>query len=166
VASILSWLCLAVPAWIIQQIIVRAFYARADTWRPMLLGTIVAAASIPLYLALGQRGGVQGLAMASVLGMSISAVATLLWARWLHGAPALPELAGTAARALLLAAPAALLVRWLAGAPPDSLSAAVAQLALGSGLFAVLSVGGIALLGDEAMRDLLRRITRRWPARA
>ena len=41
--TILALLCFAVPAWITQQIIVRAFYARADTWRPMLLGTAVAA---------------------------------------------------------------------------------------------------------------------------
>jgi hypothetical protein len=100
--------------------------------------------------------------MASVLGMTVSALATLVWARWLHGAPVLPELAGTAARALVLAVPAALLVRWLVGAPPDSMSTAVGQLALGTVLFAALTVGGIALVGDDPMRDLLRRVTRRF----
>ena len=35
VAAILALLCFAVPAWIAQQIAARAFYARADTWRPI-----------------------------------------------------------------------------------------------------------------------------------
>lgn len=162
VAATLSWFCLAVPAWITQQIIVRAFYARSDTLRPMLLGTVVAAVSIPLYLALGRQSGVEGLAAASVLAMSVSAVVTVLWARWLHGAPALPDLAGTAVRAAALAIPAALLVRWLAGAPPDSMVGALQQLALGGAVFGGLTLAGIALVGDEPMREVLRRVTRRF----
>jgi putative peptidoglycan lipid II flippase len=165
VAGVLGWFCLAVPAWITQQIIVRAFYARADTWRPMLLSTAVAIASIPLYLALAHSGGIDGLAVASLIGMTISAVATLLWAYWLHGAPALSNLMDTAGRALLLSVPAAFVVRWIAGTTPASMSAAVVNLCLGGALFAALVAGGIALVGDDALRDLLKRTTGRFARR-
>lgn len=161
VAAILALLCFAVPAWIAQQIIVRAFYARADTWRPMLLGTAVAIASIPLYLALGRRDGVRGLALAPAIGMTVGALATLAWARRLHGAPALGRLLATTARAALIAVPAAALVRWLFGAPPGSTPAALAAASLGTALFGALSAGGIAVFGDEPTRDLLRLLQRR-----
>lgn len=165
VATILALLAFAVPAWITQQIIVRAFYARADTWRPMLLGTAVAVASIPLYLALGRSGGVRGLALASVIGMSIGALATLGLARWLHGAPSLGGLFASGGRAALIALPAALLVRWAFGAPPASTSAALLALGSGVSLFAAVVVVAILLVGDEPTRDLLRRLTRRLTRR-
>jgi putative peptidoglycan lipid II flippase len=166
VAMILALLCFAVPAWNIQQIIVRAFYARADTWRPMLLGTAVAVASIPVYLALGRSSGVRGLAIASVIGMSIAALATLGLARWLHGAPPLGRLLASGTRAALIALPAALLARWACGGPPGSTGAALLALAGGVGLFAVLVVVGILLVGDEPTRSLLGRVTRRFAPRA
>jgi putative peptidoglycan lipid II flippase len=161
VAAILALLCFAVPAWIAQQIIARAFYARGDTWRPMLLGTAVALASIPLYLALGHRYGVRGLAVASAVGMSVSALATLTWARWLHGAPALWRLVTTLGRAALIAVPAAALTRWGFGAVPAGSSAALAQLGLGGAIYSALAAGGTALLGDEPMRELLGRVVNR-----
>jgi putative peptidoglycan lipid II flippase len=161
VSAILALLCFAVPAWIAQQIIARAFYARADTLRPMLLGTVVAIASIPLYLELGRSHGVRGLAIASAIGMTVSAVATLIWARWLHGAPTLFRLFGTSARAALIAVPAALLVRWLFGNPPSSTSSALLTVMSGTALFTLLAGGGTLLIGDDAMREMLRRLGRR-----
>ena len=161
VAAILALLCFAVPAWIAQQIIARAFYARADTWRPMLLGTVVAVASIPLYRALGQVDGVRGLAIASAVGMTISAGATLIWARWLHGAPALGRLLATCARATLVAVPAAAVAHWVAGAPAASTASALTAVAIGLILFAALSAAGTVWVGDDAMRELLRRLLRR-----
>ena len=161
VAAILALLCIAVPAWIAQQIIARAFYARADTWRPMLLGTVVALGAIPLYLRLGHAYGVQGLAMAPSIGMSINALATILWARWLHGAPALGALLATALRAALIAAPAAALVR--AALPTESPGALAALIALSAGgaAFAALVGAGTWLFGDAALREVLGRMWRR-----
>jgi putative peptidoglycan lipid II flippase len=165
VAAVLALLCFAVPAWIVQQIILRAFYARADTLRPMLLGTVLALASIPLYLTLGRRAGVQGLAMAAVIAMTVSAVATLIWARGLHGAPALWRLLTTSLRAALIGVPAAVLVRWLAGSGGESNAAALTRLVSGGVLFTVVSAAGIALIGDEAMRGLLDRLRQRFRLR-
>lgn len=160
VAGILSLLCFAVPAWISQQIIARAFYARADTWRPMLLGTVIALASIPLYLALGRGAGVRGLAIASAVGMSAGALATIVWARRLHGAPALDALLATAARAALVAVPATVVVRWLCGGAADGVAVVLAKLAAGGGLFALLTAAGIRVVGDQTMRELLARVVR------
>jgi putative peptidoglycan lipid II flippase len=60
VALLLQVFGLAVPAWIAQQIAVRGFYARGDTWRPMWIGTAVALGAAALYYELGGRYGVAG----------------------------------------------------------------------------------------------------------
>ncbi|MDX2167423.1 MAG: murein biosynthesis integral membrane protein MurJ [Deltaproteobacteria bacterium] len=161
VAGILALLCFAVPAWITQQIAARAFYARADTWRPMLLGTLVAFAAVPLYLALGNALGVRGLALAPAIGMSVNALATLIWARWLHGAPALGALAATTGRAALVGAGAAALVRW--GLPAQFASASGALLGLGVGatVYAALVAIGAWTVGDRVLREVLARMLRR-----
>jgi len=165
VADILTLLCLAVPGWIAQQIIVRAFYARADTWRPMLLGTTVALAAIPLYLALGRAYGVRGLALAPAIGMSVNALVMILWARRLHGAPALGALCTTAWRATLIAVPAAALVRWAQPAALASTASALAALVGGGAGYTLLTAAGAWLAGDEALRGVLLRLARRMRTR-
>lgn len=161
VAGILSLLCFAVPAWISQQIIARAFYARADTWRPMLLGTAVALAAIPLYLHLGRTYGVRGLALAPGIGMSVNAVATIAWARWLHGAPSPIALLRIAWQAALVAVPAAALLR--AALPPAAGGTLPALLTLAAGAagYAALVAAGTWLFGDQALRDVLAAVLRR-----
>ena len=150
------------PAWIAQQIVVRAFYARADTWRPMLLGTVVALAAIPLYLLLGDTVGVLGLAGAGAVGMSVNALATLLLARWLHGAPDLASLFGTTARATVIAVVAAVLVeRIVVVEAANGVRGALLQLGAGGMLFAVVTLVGTFTLGDEPMRAAVRRMLRR-----
>ncbi|MEO8601166.1 MAG: murein biosynthesis integral membrane protein MurJ [bacterium] len=158
VAGILALLCFAVPGWIAQQIVVRAFYARADTWRPMLLGTAVALATIPLYLGLGRLDGVRGLALASGIGMSVNAVLMIGWARWRHGAPDLGALGGTLFRAAAIALPAAVLVRCLMPATPASTASGLAALAAGGAGFTLLIGAGVWLVGDEALRGVLLRV--------
>lgn len=165
VAAILALLCLAVPAWIAQQIAARAFYARADTWRPMLLGTVVALAAIPLYLRLGALWGVRGLALAPAIGMSVNALGTILWARWRHGAPALDALLGTALRAAAAALPAALLVRWAVAADPVPTATALLELGLGGAAFAACAALGTWAFGDAILRDTVRRVWSRVAGR-
>jgi putative peptidoglycan lipid II flippase len=143
----------------VQQIAARAFFARGDTWRPMLLGTGLALLAIPLYLKLGARAGAAGLASAGALAMSANALATLLLARRLHGAPSLGALAGTGLRALAVAVPAALaahLTQLGAGGTWGDL----ADLALAGIAFGLVALVGIRLLGDAAMREALRRVIR------
>jgi putative peptidoglycan lipid II flippase len=159
VAAILAVLALAIPAWIVQQIAARAFYARGDTWRPMLLGTIVAVAAIPLYLLFGRRFGVLGLAAAGVIGMSVNAFATVALARRLHGAPDLTTLLSSAARAAIIAGVAAFFATRLPGGA--TLQAALLQLVAGGAIFAVVITLGVFTIADQPVRDALRRLLRR-----
>jgi len=161
VAAILALLSLGVPSWIAQEIAVRAFYARGDTWRPMLLGTCVAVAAIPLYLSLAGRFGVLGVAAAGVIGMNVNALATLLLARWLHGGPDLGRLLATTLRAALVASCAALVTTVAVRAAPSGSAGALLALGGGGLVYAGVVALGAFTLGDDSMRDALRRLLRR-----
>jgi putative peptidoglycan lipid II flippase len=160
VAWLLQIFSIGVPAWVVQQIAVRAFYARSDTWRPMLLGTCMSLGAIPVYLALGPRFGGAGLAGAGVLAMTINALATLALARRLHGGPPLLPLAVSAARALVIAGlaavPAAALLRG-----SETTAAALRDLVLGGAVYGAISLIFVFLIGDAPLKDSVRRITRR-----
>jgi putative peptidoglycan lipid II flippase len=151
VAAILSLLSLAVPAWIAQQIVTRAFYARSDTWRPMALGTVFALGAIPLYVALGRNYGAIGLAIAPGIAMSANALATLLLARWYHGAPDLGQLFATAVRAFAIAAVAAATTAVVFGSGANDWRSVIGQVAT----FALVLALGTAVLGDDAVRRAL-----------
>lgn len=166
VAGLLALFSASVPAWVTQQIAVRDFYARRDTWRPMLLGTAMALGAIPLYLALGRSGGAEGLVRASVVAMTANALATLLLARRLHGGPSLTRLGESGARSLLITAlavgasvgvQAARASLWPATGP----TAAVADLAVGGAAFAVVAATLLPWIGDDALRGSLRRLLHR-----
>ena len=160
VAVLLQVYAVAVPAWIAQQIAVRGFYARGDTWRPMWIGTAVAAGAAALYYALGDAFGVIGLAWAGVSGMVANALATLVLLRVWYGGPPLGPLVGSVARAVGIAAVAA-----LAGTvvPPigEGRWSLLLDLVLGGTVFAIVSLVGIRIAGDDAQRDALGRILRR-----
>jgi len=157
VAAILRVFACAVPAWVAQQIAVRAFFARDDTWRPMLIGTVVALAAIPLYLELGPRFDARGLAAAGVIGMSVSLLLTLGVARWLHGAPRLWVLGESLVRSGAAAAAGAVAALAVAQhvTPPGG---AFGRLALEGLAFAAAAALGIAACGDAATRGALRRV--------
>jgi len=129
-ARLLAIFSLTVPSWVVQQIAVRAFYARSETWRPMFLGSAFALAAIPVYLVLGQRHGVAGVAAAGVVAMTANALATLLYARWRFGGPALGPIAASALRAGAIAAAAAPAAAWSVAGRPGTLGA-LADLAIG-----------------------------------
>lgn len=164
VAAILRVFACAVPAWVLQQIAVRAFFARDDTWRPMLIGTVVALAAIPLYRALGPRFGAEGLAAAGALGMSANLLVTVVVARRLHGAPRLGPLGEGLVRSGAAAACgvfAALVVARYLALP----GGALVRLAVEGAAFGVAAALGIAIFGDgptrAALRGLFARVARR-----
>ena len=162
VASILSIMACAVPGWVTQQVAVRAFYAREDTWRPMLLGTLVALIAVPLYLALGRRLGAEGLAAAGALAISGNALATVAWARVRHGAPNLRPLLGSVLRSAGIAGLAAFGASTALGMfEGEGHWGAIRELAGGGLVFSFCVVIGVLLAGDEASRGVLRRLGRR-----
>jgi putative peptidoglycan lipid II flippase len=151
VAAALHVYAFAVPAWIAQQIAVRPFYARGDTWRPMLLGTFLALACIPLYAALAP-GGSAALAAAGCVAISGSALATLLLARRFHGGPALGSLAAALGRSFAAAGLAALVSRTLQPGHPGLLGALL-DIAVGGAVFVAVATAAIAIGADAATRE-------------
>jgi putative peptidoglycan lipid II flippase len=166
VATLLSLFALAVPAWIVQQIAVRGFYARGDTWRPMALGTVLSIAVIPLYLWLSDKMQARGIALAGVLGMTLSALGTIIYARLQHGAPALGGMMKTMARSTLLAMVcgiAAHMSVWIriSFMPLDGVDVKLRSfIDLACGGLALGVAGGIVtlLVGSESHRGFLLRI--------
>jgi putative peptidoglycan lipid II flippase len=163
VAAALAIYALAVPAWIAQQIAVRPFYARGDTWRPMLFGTFMAVAAVPLYWWLA-RYGANGIAWAGVAAVGATAILTLALARGFHGAPALGELAVSVLRTGAIAVAAGAAARF---AMPGNASAlgALADLAVAGVAFLAVAVPGVAFGADRDTREaalaLWRRVRRR-----
>jgi peptidoglycan biosynthesis protein MviN/MurJ (putative lipid II flippase) len=159
-------LSLAVPAWIVQQIAVRGFYARGDTWRPMVLGTVISIAVIPLYLYLMRLENVFGLALAGVIAMTLNTLVTLFFARGLYKAPPLLPLLTTFGRSLLIALPAGFAARAALSLrheylPLDQASVkikALADLAGGGAAFGIVALAGILLIGDTGLRTFMRKM--------
>lgn len=154
--AIFSW---AVPAWVTQQIAVRAFYARGDTWRPMLLGTGVAVVAIPLYLSLGPAYGARGLAFAGVFAMSVNALLTIAMARAIHGAPDLGRLGVSGLRMAAVAVLAGVAAVAAKGAVAEW--SALVQLAAGGAAFGAVGLAGTFSVGDRGLRDVVGSIGRR-----
>lgn len=163
VASLLALFAFGVPGMVTLQVAGRAFFAREDMWRPMILGTLVAAAAIPLYWVAGERFGAQGLAASGAVTMSANAGCLLVMLRRVHGGPPLAPLAETFVRALLLGAVAALAAHFGSRLAEADLPRFLA----GGAAFAIVAFPGIWLIGDDAMREtttrLLRRLLRRRP---
>jgi putative peptidoglycan lipid II flippase len=75
------WFALSLAAWSAQGLYARGFYAAGDTLTPMVAGTIITAASLPIYWWFFQHYAATGLAIASDIGI---AVHTLTLAVLLH----------------------------------------------------------------------------------
>ena len=130
-------------------------------WRAMALSSAVALAAFPLYLALGQRFGVEGLAWASVLAMSVNALITVSWLRVRAGAPRLRPLGETLLRSVAIVVGAGLVARSVSDRMPAAESSALFALTVGGILFGAVALGLVRMLGDAPTRDGLSRITSR-----
>jgi putative peptidoglycan lipid II flippase len=113
-AEFFFWFALSLPFWSAQALYARAFYAAGNTVTPMVAGTLVTLASLPVYYSLFQTMSFVGLAIASGIGIVAHTVmlAGLLQRSRLVSLGALPwkEL-GKAALAAALAAAAGFAVR-------------------------------------------------------
>jgi putative peptidoglycan lipid II flippase len=160
VAALLRVFSIGIPGWVLQSVAVRGFYARGDTWRPMLLGTAILILAIPLYSLLGQQLGARGLALAGVLTISANAAATLFWARSRYAGPAVAPVLGSLLRTLAIAGLAGAAAFALVG-PREGALGALVDIALGGVAFVLIAVPGIWWLGDAPARELLQRLRSR-----
>jgi putative peptidoglycan lipid II flippase len=69
--TVLMFLCVGLAGWAAQTVISRGFYALGSTWLPTIVGTIVTAGLIPLYILLRLHWGAVGLAIASSVSILI-----------------------------------------------------------------------------------------------
>ena len=77
-AATLIFFSLGMFAWGAQNILARGFYATRVTWLPAIVGTVVTAASLPVYSLLAHREAHLGLALASSLAMVVYALTLFL----------------------------------------------------------------------------------------
>jgi putative peptidoglycan lipid II flippase len=73
-APLLVWYISGLAGWGLQSIWGRACYATGDTWRPMIISSLIVVASIPLFFFCYARWGVSGLALASTAGITAQAL--------------------------------------------------------------------------------------------
>jgi putative peptidoglycan lipid II flippase len=164
VADLLVILAFGVPAWVLQQVAVRGFYARGEMWRAMFLNTIVACSVFPLYLWGSQVAGISGLAMASVAAISLNALITIVWLRLRGGTPRLAGLAETFGRTALitLAASATSLAAMRALAAGSGLPvSALTDFLVGATAYLLVGLLATFVIGDAALRATLGRLLAR-----
>jgi putative peptidoglycan lipid II flippase len=151
-AGTLVLFALGVPMWGMQQILARGFYAREQMWAPVIVGTLATVAAVPIYWALNRAMGVEGLALASSISITLYTVAlAAVWYRRIGWSKARP-MAITSLRSVPLAV-AAGIAAWGA-------SDWVAHRLVGKGgvsSLAAVAVGGIVLLAVALLPPQVRR---------
>jgi len=103
-ATLLVCFAAGLGAWAAQTMAVRGFYARKDTLTPMLVASTVVVFAVPIYLFLDEAYGIVGLAVASSIGMTINATATIATYRWRTRDLPLRPILGAIGRGTLIAA--------------------------------------------------------------
>ncbi|MDX1692005.1 MAG: murein biosynthesis integral membrane protein MurJ, partial [Acidimicrobiia bacterium] len=90
-AGTVVFFSLGIPLWGMQQLLARGFYAREEMWVPVVIGTAATVAAVPIYWGLHEAIGVDGLALASTLGVALytTALAVVWYGRtgWEHARP-------------------------------------------------------------------------------
>ncbi len=158
VAPLLAVFVISLPAWAVHQVVSRSFYARAQMWTPVTIGTgvalLAAGAAVPLY----ERLGLVGLAWLSSAAMTVYAlILFVVWTR--SGAASVRSaIAASWTRCLLSGSVAATAGRLVADRI-DSTSLLDGVLGLlGAGTVAAAAYGSVALLlRSPEPKELYRR---------
>ncbi len=88
VAPLLAVYGLSIPFWVAHQVYTRGFYARRRMWLPVVVGTIVTAATVPSAFYAARSSGAIGVAAVSTASIAVYTIAiALLWHRHYRGAP-------------------------------------------------------------------------------
>ncbi len=162
-ATYFAIFAVSLALWTSQAIYARAFYAAGETFAPMLAGTIVTVAALPIYFGLHRAFGLVGLAWASDVAILLQTVtlAVLLHRRSLvplfgsAGGPDWPEIAKAGVAAVVSAVGAIALVHFL----PTSESHArdVLDIAAGAVAWAGVALAVLRLLGSKLRLPTRRR---------
>jgi len=150
---------LSIVFWSAQAIYSRSFYAAGNTLTPAIAGWAVTLVSIPIYALLFHLDGVNGLAIASGIGMALSTVslAVLLHKYRLVHLQGLEyaELARALLAATVSFAGTYALLHWMN--LPRGHSSDFLAIAAGTTTWTILSVGVLFATGSKLPNQLLRR---------
>jgi putative peptidoglycan lipid II flippase len=147
--------------WAVQGLYARAFFAAGDMLRPMLAGTIVTIASIPVYALLDRRFGVLGLVIASNVAIfaHTTVLALMLQLRGMVSMRGLDwhELG----KALIAGAVAGFVAHSISGVVPftGARLSAISNLFFVSLTWMAASFALLSLARADLLRDLRRRAT-------
>lgn len=161
-ALYLSLFAVAIPLWGIQGIIARAFYAARDTLTPMVAGSAITLAALPIYWIAFRAGGVSGLVVASGTAILMhTGVLLLLLPRRVPDCDRRALLVGLGRAALLglaAGAPAWMAERWLPNFHLLGHAAALYRVAVGGCIFVGIAVLLARPLGVDDAADFLDRL--------
>ncbi|MGI4829657.1 MAG: murein biosynthesis integral membrane protein MurJ [Janthinobacterium lividum] len=152
-------LAVTLALWAVQGIYARAFYAASDTRTPAITGTVITVVSVPFYWLLFRAQGLQGLAIASDLGITAQTItlAILLHRKRLVSLAHLEgwEIgrAGVAALVAVMAAGFVALRMPTAHTHPQD----VVIIAAGTLVWAAVSLGVLHITGSKLPAQLRRR---------
>ena len=159
---------ISLALWTAQAIYARAFYAAGETFAPMLAGTIVTVASIPIYWQLHEHFGVIGLAWASnfAILLQTGTLAILAHRRSLvplfgppgspYAGPDRPEIARAAIAAIVSLAGTTLLLHLIP--QPQTYRGDIIAITLGGITWAILATATLHLTGSTLLTQLRSRI--------
>ncbi len=167
-ATYFAIFAISLAFWTAQAIYARAFYAAGETFAPMLAGTIITVASIPIYWQLHEHFGVIGLAWASNIAilMQTGTLAILAHRRSLvplygppgpYGGPDRREITLAAVAGLVSYAGVTLLLHLVP--QPQTYRGDLIALAIGGLTWALLSAATLRLTGSKTLTQLRNRLT-------
>lgn len=157
--QLFTMLSITLGLWAVQGIYARAFYAASNTKTPAIAGTAITVLSIPLYWWLYNTNGLEGLAIASDLGILLQ-TGSLAWLLHRYRLVSLLHLEGIEiGRALAAAIGSAVLVGFVVYRLPTAHSHTgdLGIIAVGSAVWAVAIYGLLRLTGSKLPAQVLRR---------
>lgn len=160
-APLLQIMMLAVPLWVVQMLLGRAYYAYGDTLTPALIGTGVTVVSIPAFILGAAPWGAYGIA--AIASAGVAAYVALLVGVWVrrHGWDAFAGLRATLLWSVGISAvaglPAAFAALWCMALPLPPVLAALVALAVGGCVFALVYVPVIWHCAPALLEPVLRR---------
>ncbi|MEG2173419.1 MAG: murein biosynthesis integral membrane protein MurJ [Desulfovibrionaceae bacterium] len=161
-APLLQIMMLAVPLWVVQMLLGRAFYAQGDTLTPALVGTAMTIVSIPAFLLVKTAYGI-----ALITSLGVAAYVGALVVLWLRrqGRGAFVGLQHTLVWSLgcstLAAVPAAYAAQYSMTLALLPVLAALLALAVGGLLFAAIYVPLIYWRAPTLLEPIIRRFRKK-----
>jgi putative peptidoglycan lipid II flippase len=160
VGELLAIFAVTIPFWAAHQVYTRAFYAQRRMWTPVIIGTAVTVAVVPILWVGVNRLGAPGVALGSTIGLIAYTLAIAIsWHRsGSGGGGPVVAVAGKTLAASVAAGLAAFGVAVLLDGSPSLVRGAVAAPA---GVVVYLVAG--RLLGLQEVTAVIRRLRRSDP---